>query len=339
MREDSRLHVNYDPWQIQIVHCLAGLLFCLSFTANTLAGVYPEKPTRRTLVIGDARIELTIVHRGDRRHDDKLTEWIQYGLDALTHLYGRFPLPEARVVIFANGPDNEVVPWGEVKRAGISTIHLYVDETRSLGELIRDWTLIHELSHLIHPYLGRDGRWFSEGIATYYQNVLQARVGTLSPRRAWQKLHEGFERGRDEVRDGRTLLNASENMHRNRDYMRVYWSGTAISLLADLRLRQEGGSLDRTMLKFRECCLPARHSWNVTDLVRKLDELSGSTVFRDLYQRYIHIDSFPVLADAYEELGLTVKNGRVIFTDQAEHTDIRTAIMEGGKQEIPGMDQ
>jgi len=46
------------------------------------------------------------------------------------------------------------------------------------------------------PYLDRRQRWISEGFSQYYQNVLLARSGAYDDLYAWQKLYEGYERGR-----------------------------------------------------------------------------------------------------------------------------------------------
>jgi hypothetical protein len=64
---------------------------------------------------------------------------------------------------------------------------LYVRKGASLEELRADWTAAHELSHLFHPYLGDDGRWLAEGLASYYQNVLRARSGLLEEADAWRR--------------------------------------------------------------------------------------------------------------------------------------------------------
>ena len=37
---------------------------------------------------------------------------------------------------------------------------------------------------------------------------------------------------------GMTLAQATENMYRDGTYMRVYWEGAAMLLIADVRLRQ-----------------------------------------------------------------------------------------------------
>ena len=47
----------------------------------------------------------------------------------------------------------------------------------------------------LFPYDAGDSRWFSEGLASYYQNITQARIGMFNEQTMWQKLYDGFERG------------------------------------------------------------------------------------------------------------------------------------------------
>ena len=49
-----------------------------------------------------------------------------------------------------------------------------VDASASSRDLRTDWTASHEFAHLLLPYVS--DKWVSEGVASYYQNVLQARV-------------------------------------------------------------------------------------------------------------------------------------------------------------------
>jgi len=290
--------------------------------------------SERIVRVPGAGLRVAVMEANPPADADKLTAWVRRGAEAMIGLYGRFPLEQVQVLVFPIGrysgnPDASPVPWGEVKRGGGSAVHLYVDHTRPLSELVSDWTLYHEMSHLIHPYIDIEGRWLSEGIATCYQNVLQARAGVLSERRAWQKLHEGFERGIKQTRRGRVLNDVSRNMHRNHQYMRVYWSGAAIAILADVYLRKMNrGSLDQALYRFRDCCLPARRTWTAPEFMAQLDTLMDSKIFMDLYESYAHSDRFPALDEIYDSLGLSPDRGRVVLDKRAVRSDIRRAIMQ-----------
>jgi hypothetical protein len=236
-----------------------------------------------------------------------MRRWVTSGARALVTAYGLLPVPDVQLLVVPIGRGREPVPWGEVKRGGGDAVHLYVDQRRPVEAFMADWVLVHELSHLLHPVIDAPDRWLSEGIASYYQNVLRARAGLKSAPWAWNALHAGFERGIRGTQRGRSLAEVSETMMRDHSFMRVYWSGAAIALLADVesRRRSEGAqSLDTALAAFGNCCLPADRSWNARELMRKLDQLTDTTVFMELYKKHVDSDDFPDLDALYGELGL-----------------------------------
>ena len=59
--------------------------------------------------------------------------------------------------------------------------------------------------------------WLAEGLASYWQNLLRARTGLLTPQQAWQQLDAGFGRGRSVAGDQLSLAELSGVMHERRD--------------------------------------------------------------------------------------------------------------------------
>ena len=92
------------------------------------------------------------------------------------------PREQLRVVIQRADDAREPVPWAHVIRSHPQGVKFYVNPDFSLGRFMRDWTAAHELSHLYLPYPGQPDIWLSEGLATYYQNIIQARSGLPSAR-------------------------------------------------------------------------------------------------------------------------------------------------------------
>jgi predicted metalloprotease with PDZ domain len=208
-------------------------------------------------------------------------------------------------------------------------VEFFVDETRSLAQFKDDWTATHEFSHLLLPYVSSRDRWLSEGMASYYQNVLRARNGNLTERDAWQKLHNGFQRGEQGTRD-RTLADAVRSGRGAT--MRIYWTGAALMLMADTRLRalSDGRqSLDTALAGLQECCLQTSHSWRAREVLSQLDQLTGTSVFMDLYREHVFDDEFPDVTPTYRELGLEFRFNRVRLVQDAPLVDVREAIMGG----------
>jgi hypothetical protein len=283
------------------------------------------------LELPGGRLRVAILPGDPPADHDELREWITSGASALLTAYGRLPVPDAQVLVVPIGRGDEPVPWGEVMRGGGDAVHLFIDQRRPPREFMADWVLAHELSHLLHPRIAASDRWLSEGLASYYQNVLCVRSGLMSVQAAWEELHAGFERGIRGTPRGRTLAEVSENMMRDRSFMRVYWSGAAIALLADVDLRRRSGgeqSLDTALAAFARCCLPSDHGWRARELMQRLDELTGDTVFTELYRRYVDSDDFPELRALYTQLGIEpIGKTEVHLNPAAPEADIREAIM------------
>ena len=247
--------------------------------------------------------------------------------------YGRFPNPETNVVIVPmsgrHGRDDSAVIFGHVIRDGTETIELFVDQAGPIGDYYESWIATHEFSHLMLPYVRSRHRWISEGFATYYQNVLMARANQYSEEIAWQKLWEGFERGR--LSRPELSPNGAARAGIGGATMKIYWSGTAIALMADVELRQRSNgaeSLDSVFEKLQECCLPSDRSWSGTELFRKLDSLIDDPVFMPLYRQYASAPGFPDVESLLSRLGVDVRDGQVRLQSNAPLAAIRSSIMK-----------
>ena len=226
---------------------------------------------------------------------------------------------------------DKAVPFGMSMRGGGQAIWLYVDPSHTASDFDQDWTLTHELVHTLHPHLGSEGRWIAEGIATYYQNVLRARSGRLTARAAWNELDAGFGRGRAD-RTGLTLGKSSVRMEEKRWYMRVYWSGTALMLLADVALRtrpEHPSSLDAALNGFVACCRDRAHSLEPAEFLAALDRVVGGNILTRLYQSHVTQIGFPDLTEAYRQLGLQHGDGGVTLSGDPAAVALRDAIMQG----------
>jgi hypothetical protein len=287
--------------------------------------------------VDEMTLRVAMLDGGRKPDQDKMLRWLRAALENVKGAYGKLPSQSPQVVIVPIGEKDEPVPFGRVIRGGGGAVQFFVDPSYSLERFTGDWTATHELSHLLLPFVSRNGAWLSEGLATYYQNVLMARAGEYSEQKAWQKLHDGFQRGMRNTRRDQTLLDASRNMRRDGAYMRVYWTGTAIALLADMELRRRTGgqiSLDLAMQRFADCCLPSDQTWQARDVMQRLDQLVGETVFVPLHDRYVESSDFPDLHEVYRALGVELKRDEVRLDDGAPLAKLREAIMTGKMEQL-----
>jgi hypothetical protein len=261
--------------------------------------------TERELRVGGTRLRVALLHASPPIEWDFVEQWLTRAASAVTSLYGRFPVDTAQVVVVPGARGEEPVPWAYVLRGGMPSVHFFVNQRRPLAEFLTDWTAVHEMSHLLLPYVRPEDAWLSEGLASYYQNVLRARAGMVTEQEAWQGMHTGFRRGERSM-PGITLADATERMYRDGAYLRVYWHGAAMLLLADQRLRARTDgreSLDTALSKLHDCCLAPDQAWDASSVFAKLDALTGTTVFRELLAEQT-ASRFPDLAEAYRTLGL-----------------------------------
>ncbi len=282
--------------------------------------------------IPGARLRIALMKPKSERAPIALLDWVVAAATNVTLSYARFPNPEPHVVVIPVGGSrwgsSSPVPFGRVIRDGGESVELFVNQHAALDRFYDDWTATHEFSHFMLPYVSWRQRWISEGFAQYYQNVLLARAGQYDSRRAWQKLYEGFERGR-RARPELSPNEAAEQRPRGAT-MKIYWAGAALALEADVELRRRSRgerSLDTVLDEFAACCLPSARTWSGRELFTKLDDIAGDDLFIPLYERYANASGFPDYAAVLSTLGLDIRAGRVSETDSAPLAGIREAIM------------
>ena len=133
---------------------------------------------------------------------------------------------------------------------------------------------------------------------------------------------------------GLTLAQATESMYRDGTYMRVYWEGAAMLLLiADVRLRQltvGKQSLDTALAALNECCAAPDRAWSASELFDKLDEVTGTGVFREIHDQHVASRSFPDLSQTYRALGVTIGPGGIELSTEDRQRRLRDAIMQSG---------
>jgi len=292
------------------------------------------------IVLPGGVLRFAVLEGADATQRAKLRAWLERVSKAVLSAYGRLPLPEVQVVAIPVGQlgvaarvgramNPEAVHFGQSIRGEGNALELLVDPTRPAEEFADDWTAVHELSHLMHPYLGDRGAWLAEGLATYYQNVLRARSGMLTPAQAWDRLYEGFKRGARAQSD-ESLDEVAQNMHRSHAFQRVYWAGAAYWLTVDRDLRRDthgAMNLETALSRFRDCCLPAYRQWQPQDFVARLDTLAGSTVFAKRYGEFAQMRRFPDWEKLYSDLGIRVDGEHLAFEAAASDAAIRAAIM------------
>lgn len=304
-------------------------LLCL-LAAVTVARA--QEDSRENIVRDGRVLELHISGQFSETMRQNLVEWITAISGSLRLVFGHWPRRQWQVAVApAPASGSDPIPWAEVERGDIDRVKFFTSYNASAMELKGAWTGYHELAHLLIPYRGHGDAWFSEGLASYYQNILQARSGILSEQAMWQKLYDGYRRGLADTRfENHNLRHASDQMRREGGFMRVYWSGAWYFLVADTRLRQQSrGSLnlDLALKQLNACCADERLS--VPDMVRKLDDLNRVYLFQPLYHELVETMAIPPFEPIFASLGISVADGQVQLQDQGPGVGIRRGIALG----------
>lgn len=285
-----------------------------------------------SFAVADATVRVAML--GDRWQVERaqILGWLAQAAEAVATLYEGFPVPSAQILLVPTAGGKVV--FGNTAQGGGDSVALVVGVEVDEAGLRDDWVAVHELLHLGMPMVDNDSRWLSEGLATYYEPLLRARAGIITPRQAWEQLYDGFTRGRTQV-SARSLRQESREMGETHHYWRVYWGGAAIALIADVAMRQHdppAPSLDQQVRAMRRCCLDQEAVWSAEALLGRAAEATGSPDALSLATiagRYVDSAAFPALADTYEALGLTFdERGRLTgAADAPAAIALRAAIM------------
>jgi hypothetical protein len=272
-----------------------------------------------------AVLEVALLDGPTPEQRDQALRWIDKAARAVTTAYGRFPVSRLQVIVAATPRGRGPVPWAYVARGGGPGVHFFINPQRTEGEFVLDWSAVHEMSHLFLPHITARDVWLYEGLATYLQNVLMARAGLISQDEAWRRLYLGFQRA-SQVGRGLTMQQATERLNRPGTYLRVYWGGAAVLLEADLRLREKGSSLDAALASLG-CCLDPAGRVPAQEVLARLDQATGLSVFAELQKRVTERQDFPDFDALFMRLGVDVFGGEVRYSSDAEARRLREGIM------------
>jgi hypothetical protein len=242
-------------------------------------------------------VRVAVVPTVDDPPIDAIMSWLAAVQRDVERVLGRFPRDAVQVLVVPLPDRSDPVPWGQTTRGGGTAIALFIGAASTAAARRADWTAHHEFAHLLHPYLGEDGRWLAEGLASYYQNVMRARGGSLSAAEAWSRLAAGFARGRAATPSDAGPLAQVAAARTRGSTMRVYWAGAAFWLESDLALRADGSSLDALLAAFhaahrdRDCC------WTPESFIDALHALAPAAGLPARFRRHADARTFP-LSDA-----------------------------------------
>ncbi len=274
-------------------------------------------PSERVEVAG-ADIE---VHFADpaKPHHDAVVAWIRRSAAALIAYFGRFPV--ARLDILVVSTDGDGVRGGTTFGFAGSAIRIHVGRDTGAKSFNEDWILVHEMVHAALPNVPRRSLWVQEGQAVYVEPIARVQAGLLDPSEVWRWALVGMPKG--EPAEGDLGLDGTHT------WGRTYWGGAGFWMLADLRIRER----THNQIGLQTALRAINHEsggntaeWSVEQLMARGDAATGG---HDLTQLYTAMRDHPTsldLATLFEQLGVSMKAGQVVFDDRAPLAEVRRAI-------------
>jgi hypothetical protein len=249
---------------------------------------------------------------------DGLRAALQRAASAVSGYYGRFPVPEATVIVLPSpGADIFGMQLGNGGAAIVLFLGTEIDDER----LARDWVVTHELLHLGFPTLGRRHLWLAEGLATYQEPIARVRAGLIDERELWRALVDGMPNGLPNATDG--------GLDGSMRWGRTYWGGALFCLLLDVEIRARTDnrlSLDSAARAILQGGGDTSMRWSLEQTLAVGDAALDQPSLSELYAEH---SAAPVSVDLdalFRRLGVRRDGNRVWFDDTAELAHVRRAI-------------
>jgi hypothetical protein len=270
-----------------------------AFTGHVVLGDFDA----HTLPVPGTALRVATLRGFPSETDALILPWLERAARAASLPGGRFPVPDTQVIVVPTSPSAFPIFFGHTGRSGGASIVLFLPTDTGSERLQADWIAVHEFSHLWHPFVRRQDAWLSEGIATYWQEVLRARAGFISRDPILQHLSERVELGRQA---SSSLHEETLRMPHAHNYQIVYWAGAAIALMLDVELRVRSAgrvSLDVVLSRLRERPEWYERARTSQELLQAFDALAELPVCAQLADRHMH-GELPQLSALFEQLGV-----------------------------------
>ncbi len=268
--------------------------------------------------IASADIDLEFEGNFSASEKTLVKDWFGRTASNIGSYAGGYPPFDIKVT-FKRQISNQPVPWGQVNRKNRSAeLELQIDPRFGMDSMIEDWTLAHEISHLYIPYPGHNFRWFTEGFASYWQELGRSR-NILSEKAVFENLFAGFRRGyRKTEFDNLSIDEITPHMRELRAFRRVYWAGAIYFMWIDLHLIEKSGGQQRltdVILLFNENHRNKRQIVDGNELINALDELVDGNPFREHKIWLIDRVGYPDFAGLAKAFGVIMEGDNIRFND------------------------
>ena len=256
------------------------------------------------VAVPGATIRVSVAGTMPKLGEAGVLKWVQDAGTCLSQLYGHFPVPRASIFLIPAPGAVEPV-FGKVLSLGGPSIMVVTGSDYDGTGMHDDWVLLHEMVHLGTPTFVGKHRWLGEGLATYFEPRLRARMGWITPARLFRFWAREMRRGVPDAGDKRPLD--------ERDSIDdIYWGGALFLMLSDVHIRvatKGAHALDDVVRHMVEQGGDATVVWSIDQFLKAGDEATGTGVLREMYERYGKGNEHPDLEGLLKSLGIAAKAG------------------------------
>jgi len=270
------------------------------------------------LSLDGVNVQVDVPESGFRGGTEPVLQWIKRSEGIVAAYYGRFPTSSLRIKVI---PEVGSGVSGGTTWAGF--IRMRVGHDVSAADLMNDWVLVHEMTHLALPDVGEDQKWFSEGLAVYVEGIARTQAGNRTQEDVFAEQMRQMPRGMPQPGDA--------GLDHTHTWARTYWGGAMFCFLADVEIHRRTGNrmgLQDAMRSVAAASGGLSADWPITRVFATADAATGTRVFEELYAQMKDKPVTPDLHDLWSKLGVVLEGGRVVLRDDAPLAGVRRAIME-----------
>jgi hypothetical protein len=291
----------------------------------TRSGPAGHQPTVAELSAGGARLRVDLGSGGFSAGGAALFAWVRRSAEIVAAYYDGFPTPQALVEVRQGS--GEFVQGGSTYADPHARIRVRVGRDVTEAQLMNDWVMVHEMTHLALPDVGEEHMWLSEGLATYVEGIARVQAGNRTEEDVWAEEMRSMPRGLPQEGD--------QGLDRTHTWGRTYWGGAMFCLMADVDIRRRTHNLKGLQDAVRAIVRASgglSADWPIERVLRTGDAAVGTTSLEELYARMRNSAYAPDLVTLWRELGVQPEGASVRLTDEAPLAAVRHAIMTGSRR-------
>ncbi len=276
--------------------------------------------TANDITVDGASIHLEFEPGAFRDGGDAVRGWIRRSANIVAGYYGRFPTTRVTVQVIAEAGDG--VHGGKSFANPDAFIRVQLGREVTEAQLLADWVLVHEMTHLALPDTGEAHAWLSEGLATYVEGVARVQAGNRNEADVWSEEIRQMPRGMPQPQD--------RGLDHTHTWGRTYWGGAMFCLLADVEIRKQSHNrlgLQDALRAVARASGGLAADWPIERVLRTGDGAVGTTTLEDLYAQMKDTPVTPDLMRLWQQLGIEPEGSSVRLSDGAPLADVRRAIM------------